>query len=81
MALMYFSLGADGERAARENLGDYYAWLGDYAEQIVASAAKDGDTVRQYLAAFEQVGCDEVICFPASTDVGQVERLAEAALR
>ena len=81
LALMYFSLGADGERAARENLGDYYAWLGDYAEQIVASAAKDRDTVRQYLAAFEQVGCDEVICFPASTDVGEVELLAEAALR
>jgi alkanesulfonate monooxygenase SsuD/methylene tetrahydromethanopterin reductase-like flavin-dependent oxidoreductase (luciferase family) len=80
-ALMYFALGGDGERAARENLGDYYAWLGEYAEQIVASAAKDGDTVRQYLAGFEAVGCDEVICFPASADVGEVELLAEAALR
>lgn len=81
VALFYFSLGDDGERAARENLGDYYAWLGDYAEQIVASVAKDGDTVREYLAAFEGVGCDEVICFPASADVGEVELLAEAALR
>jgi hypothetical protein len=44
-------------------------------------SAKDADTVRQYLASFEAAGCDEVICFPASADVGQVELLAEAALR
>ncbi|MGN6167206.1 MAG: LLM class flavin-dependent oxidoreductase [Solirubrobacteraceae bacterium] len=81
LALMYFSLGDDGERAARANLGDYYAWLGELADQIVAGSAKDGDTVRQYLSGFEAVGCDEVICFPASADVSQVELLAEAALR
>ena len=80
-ALFYFALGPDGERAARQNLGDYYAWLGDFAEQIVASAAKDGDTVKQYLAGFEAAGADEVICFPAAADVGQVDLLAEAALR
>jgi alkanesulfonate monooxygenase SsuD/methylene tetrahydromethanopterin reductase-like flavin-dependent oxidoreductase (luciferase family) len=81
LGLMYFSLGPDGERAARENLGDYYAWLGELADQIVAGSAKDADTVRQYLAGFEATGCDEMICFPASADVGQVELLAEAALR
>jgi hypothetical protein len=81
MALMYFSLGDDSERAARENLGHYYEWLGEIADQIVAGAAKDADTVRQYLAGFEAAGCDEMICFPASAEVGQVELLAEAALR
>jgi alkanesulfonate monooxygenase SsuD/methylene tetrahydromethanopterin reductase-like flavin-dependent oxidoreductase (luciferase family) len=81
MALFYFSLGDDGQRAAMENLGHYYAFLGDFADQIVAGAAKDADTVKQYLSAFEAAGCDEVICFPASADVGQVELLAEAALR
>ncbi len=80
MALFYFALGGDGERIAREALGDYYAFLGDYAEQIVASAAKDADTVRRYLSGFEAAGADEVICFPVSADVGQVELLAEAAL-
>jgi DNA-binding LacI/PurR family transcriptional regulator len=50
------------------------------AQQIVAGAAKDGDTVRQYLDAFEQAGADEVICFPASHDPGQVDLLAEVAL-
>jgi alkanesulfonate monooxygenase SsuD/methylene tetrahydromethanopterin reductase-like flavin-dependent oxidoreductase (luciferase family) len=78
MALFYFSLGERAEENAREKLGDYYAWLGDYTERVVASAAKDADTVKQYLSAFEQAGADEVICFPASTDPEQVDLLKSA---
>jgi alkanesulfonate monooxygenase SsuD/methylene tetrahydromethanopterin reductase-like flavin-dependent oxidoreductase (luciferase family) len=78
MALFYFALGDGAEEAARHALGSYYAFLGDYAEQIVQSAAKDEDTVRGYLSAFEAEGVDEVICFPASADPRQVELLAAA---
>ena len=78
LALFYFALGPDAERAVEASLGDYYSFLGDYAQQIVQSAAKDEQTLKTYLAAFEQAGADEVICFPASTDPDQVELLAEA---
>jgi alkanesulfonate monooxygenase SsuD/methylene tetrahydromethanopterin reductase-like flavin-dependent oxidoreductase (luciferase family) len=78
VALFYYSLGERADEAAREDLLDYYAWLGDYAQQIYESAAKDADTVNGYLAAFEEVGADEVICFPVSKDPGQVDLLAEA---
>ena len=78
MVLFYFALGDDAEQAARQNLGDYYAYLGDHADQIVAAAAKDEDTVKSYLSAFEQAGADEVICFPASPDPAQVQKLARA---
>jgi alkanesulfonate monooxygenase SsuD/methylene tetrahydromethanopterin reductase-like flavin-dependent oxidoreductase (luciferase family) len=79
IALFYFSLGENAEQTASENIGDYYAFLGDYASQIVQSAAKDEQTIEAYLAAFEQAGADEVICFPASHDPAQVELLADAA--
>jgi alkanesulfonate monooxygenase SsuD/methylene tetrahydromethanopterin reductase-like flavin-dependent oxidoreductase (luciferase family) len=79
-ALCYFVLGDGAEQAARDALGDYYAFLGDYAEQIVAGAAKDAATIKEILSAFEQAGIDEVICFPASADPAQVELLAEAVL-
>ena len=79
IALFYFVLGDGAEEIARQSLGDYYSFLGDYAQQIVQSAAKDRDTLKQYLSAFEQAGADEVICFPASSDPAQVELLAEAA--
>jgi alkanesulfonate monooxygenase SsuD/methylene tetrahydromethanopterin reductase-like flavin-dependent oxidoreductase (luciferase family) len=81
MALFYFVLGDDAEEVAERSLGGYYSFLGDIAQQIVAGAAKDADTVKQYLAGFEAAGADDVICFPASSDPAQVELLAEAALR
>ena len=78
MALFYFSLGDRAEETARASLGGYYAFAGEYADRIVASAATDDDTVRRYLAGFEQAGADEVICFPASPDPEQVDLLARA---
>jgi alkanesulfonate monooxygenase SsuD/methylene tetrahydromethanopterin reductase-like flavin-dependent oxidoreductase (luciferase family) len=80
MALFYFSLGENAEEDARNSLGSYYAWLGEYADQIVQSAAKDDDTLKGYLAAFEEAGVDEVIGFPSSADPRQVELFAAAAL-
>jgi alkanesulfonate monooxygenase SsuD/methylene tetrahydromethanopterin reductase-like flavin-dependent oxidoreductase (luciferase family) len=79
-ALAYFSLGGDAEANAESYLRDYYAWLGDeMAGMIAGSAAKDADTVKGYLEAFEQAGCDELVFFPSHRDPAQVELLAEAA--
>jgi alkanesulfonate monooxygenase SsuD/methylene tetrahydromethanopterin reductase-like flavin-dependent oxidoreductase (luciferase family) len=80
MALFYFGLGDDPEGDARRSIGDYYSFAAEYAERIVSSAAKDEDTLRGYLAAYEEAGCDEVICFPTSADPAQVDLLAEAVL-
>src|SRR3954454_11084534 len=78
VALFYFALGDGAEEAARKSLGNYYAFLGDYVEQIVGSAATDADTLKSYFEGFEAAGADEVICFPASADPKQLERLADA---
>jgi alkanesulfonate monooxygenase SsuD/methylene tetrahydromethanopterin reductase-like flavin-dependent oxidoreductase (luciferase family) len=80
MALLYFALGDDPEGAARASLGDYYSFLGEYAEQIVQGTLKDPDALRSTLAAYEDAGADEVICFPASADPAQVDLLAAAVL-
>jgi alkanesulfonate monooxygenase SsuD/methylene tetrahydromethanopterin reductase-like flavin-dependent oxidoreductase (luciferase family) len=77
-ALFYFALGDDAEQMANESLGNYYSFLGDVAQQIVARAAKDVGTLKKYIAAFEDAGTDEVICFPTSADPEQVDRLADA---
>lgn len=79
-ALAYFSLGDRAEEDAKAYLTDYYAWLGeDTANFIAGSAAKDAETVKQYLAAFEGAGCQELFLFPSSSDPGQVDLLADAA--
>ncbi|HKF82833.1 MAG TPA: LLM class flavin-dependent oxidoreductase [Solirubrobacterales bacterium] len=79
-ALAYFSLGERAEEDARAYLTDYYAWLGeDTANFIAGSAAKDADTVKQYLAAFDEAGCQKLFLFPSSSDPAQVDFLADAA--
>jgi alkanesulfonate monooxygenase SsuD/methylene tetrahydromethanopterin reductase-like flavin-dependent oxidoreductase (luciferase family) len=80
MALAYFSLGERAEQDVRDNLMDYYAWLGeDIAKMIGASAAQDADTVKRYMAAYEDIGCDELVFCPSSSDSAQVDLLASAA--
>lgn len=77
--LAYFSLGERAEEDARSYLTDYYAWLGEEtADFIAGSAAKDPETVKQYVAAFESVGCQELFLFPSSSDPRQVDLLADA---
>jgi alkanesulfonate monooxygenase SsuD/methylene tetrahydromethanopterin reductase-like flavin-dependent oxidoreductase (luciferase family) len=78
MALFYFALGDGAQDIVKENVGDYYAFLGDYAQQIIDSAATDADTLKAYRAGFEEAGVDEIVCVPASPDPGQVELLAQA---
>lgn len=43
-----------------------------------ASAAKDPETVKQYVAAYESAGCQDLFLFPSSSDPQQVDLLAEA---
>jgi alkanesulfonate monooxygenase SsuD/methylene tetrahydromethanopterin reductase-like flavin-dependent oxidoreductase (luciferase family) len=78
MALFYFALGDRAEEDAREDLLDYYSFLGEHAQGVVDSAAKDEATVRRYLEGFEEAGVHEVICFPTSIDPEQVDLLAAA---
>ena len=79
MALAYFALGDDAEEAADRYLKDYYAWLGDdVAGMIAGSAATDAETVKQYVQAFSEAGCDELVIFPSTSDPDQVDLLADA---
>lgn len=79
MALAYYSLGDDAEHNANQYLLDYYAFLGEELSGMIArGAAKDADTVKAYVAGFENAGCDELILFPCSADSVQVELLAAA---
>jgi alkanesulfonate monooxygenase SsuD/methylene tetrahydromethanopterin reductase-like flavin-dependent oxidoreductase (luciferase family) len=79
-ALVYFSLGDDAVGQAERYLGDYYAFIGPYASQVAAGALTTPQAVVDTLTAFADAGCDELIAFPCSAGLDQVERLAEAAM-
>ena len=80
LSLAYFSLDDDPEAQARKTIGDYYAFAADYAEMVVAGVAKGEDAVKERVRGFDDVGCDELIMFPASSNPEQVDRLAAAVL-
>jgi alkanesulfonate monooxygenase SsuD/methylene tetrahydromethanopterin reductase-like flavin-dependent oxidoreductase (luciferase family) len=79
-ALSYFALGEGAREAADGYLRHYYEWLGEYADMIAAGAAVDAETVKQYVAGFEDAGCDELVMFPSNPDPDQVDLLADAVL-
>jgi alkanesulfonate monooxygenase SsuD/methylene tetrahydromethanopterin reductase-like flavin-dependent oxidoreductase (luciferase family) len=80
LALGYFSMGPNAQAEVESYVNDYYAWLGDDAVQgIIASAPKDADSVKEFMKAYEEWKCDELILFPCSSDPAQVGLLAEAA--
>jgi alkanesulfonate monooxygenase SsuD/methylene tetrahydromethanopterin reductase-like flavin-dependent oxidoreductase (luciferase family) len=80
MSLAYFSLDDDPDAEVRRSIGAYYAFAGEYAEMLIAGAAKGEEEVKERVRAFEAVGCDELIMCPTSSDPGQVDRLAAAVL-
>jgi alkanesulfonate monooxygenase SsuD/methylene tetrahydromethanopterin reductase-like flavin-dependent oxidoreductase (luciferase family) len=79
MALSYYALGPDAREQADRYLHHYYAFLGEYAERVAASAAVSEEQVREQNEAFKAAGCDELIWFPCSPDPEQVELLAAAS--
>ncbi|GAA0526090.1 LLM class flavin-dependent oxidoreductase [Paractinoplanes ferrugineus] len=78
-ALGYFALGPDAEQAARDYLGRYYAFLGPTAAERIAGKALTGAAaVRATVAEYSAAGCDELLLFPCSAGVEQLDLLAEA---
>jgi hypothetical protein len=81
LSLAYYALGPRAREQADAYMKHYYGWLGEFADQIAASAAVTEEMVRGYVAAFEQSGCDELIMIPSSAELDQVTLLAEAVKR
>lgn len=79
LALAYFALGSDGTEHARSYLEDYYAFTGPFAEQIAAGALTSSEQVTERLAELSEAGCDELIIFPCTAGLDQVDLLADAA--
>lgn len=78
LSLGYYALGADARATADAYIQHYYGFLGPLAERIAQTVLVSDAQVRDELAAFEETGCDEVILFPSSPDLSQVELLATA---
>ena len=79
LAMAYFALGPGGRAAAERDLHHYYSWLGaDVAADIAAGALTDPAAVVHWLGAYAEAGADEVLLMPCSSELTQVDLLAES---
>lgn len=76
----YFALGPDAEAIGHRYIDAYYdpAWSGFYNTWMKERLLTTPDAVRQAAEEFAQVGCDDLLAFPCTTDIDQLERLADA---
>ncbi len=74
-ALTYFALGDRARGTAAAYLTDYY---GDYGATMAGQIPADAEGIQGALAAYEAAGTDEFIFDPVSSDLRQLELLAEA---
>jgi alkanesulfonate monooxygenase SsuD/methylene tetrahydromethanopterin reductase-like flavin-dependent oxidoreductase (luciferase family) len=80
VALSYFSLGTGTEEASRKYLKDYYAFLGDFADQLADWVPRTPEAVQGTKHGFEEAGLDELIFDPTVADLEQIDLLAKAVL-
>lgn len=74
----YFALGDDEiVEAGREYLLDYYAFLGPFSKRIAEGLLTNPQSIVQFVRGYEEEGCDELILFPTTADIAQLERLAD----
>ena len=71
----YFALG--DEDAAEAYLLDYYAFTGPFAAKVAAGNLTSARAIRDFVRAYEEAGCDELVLLPTVADPGQLDRLAD----
>jgi alkanesulfonate monooxygenase SsuD/methylene tetrahydromethanopterin reductase-like flavin-dependent oxidoreductase (luciferase family) len=74
-ALVYFALGDSQHEVAEGYLTEYY---GDWGPGMAAAIPKDTESVRATAKAFAEAGTETLLWVPTSSDLGQLDLLAEA---
>jgi alkanesulfonate monooxygenase SsuD/methylene tetrahydromethanopterin reductase-like flavin-dependent oxidoreductase (luciferase family) len=80
LALNYFGLGPNAEAGIAAYLGDYYSFVGPWAQGMAANTPRTHEALRDIAKRFEEIGFDELIFDPTIASLDQVDLLAEAVL-
>ena len=73
----YFALGPNGAERGADYIRDYYSYFGPAADDMAASIPSSPETIQSLMRAFEDIGADELVCWPTVAELDQVDRLAE----
>jgi alkanesulfonate monooxygenase SsuD/methylene tetrahydromethanopterin reductase-like flavin-dependent oxidoreductase (luciferase family) len=72
----YFCLGVEADETADEYIRHYYG--ADFFDVARADTLTDAEQIREELRRLSQAGCDDVLLYPCSGDLEQIDFLARA---
>ncbi|SFQ04697.1 Flavin-dependent oxidoreductase, luciferase family (includes alkanesulfonate monooxygenase SsuD and methylene tetrahydromethanopterin reductase) [Amycolatopsis arida] len=80
VALTYVALGADRKEKGGKYLVDYYSHIGEKAKYLAAGVIANEGRLRETIDGYAEVGCDELLLFPCTTDPDHLDLIAKVAL-
>jgi alkanesulfonate monooxygenase SsuD/methylene tetrahydromethanopterin reductase-like flavin-dependent oxidoreductase (luciferase family) len=80
VALGYFGLGPNADEGIAAYIGDYYAFIGPWAQNIAKGTPRTAEALKDTTRRFEDAGFDEFIWNPTIPQLAQVDLLADGVL-
>ena len=74
----YYALGSDAKERAGAYLRNYYVMLGPMVETMINNLPLTIDEIKARIQAYKDIGADEVIIWPCTTDLEQIDQLADS---
>jgi alkanesulfonate monooxygenase SsuD/methylene tetrahydromethanopterin reductase-like flavin-dependent oxidoreductase (luciferase family) len=73
----YYALGPDAKERAGAYLRNYYSMLGPMVEMMINNLPITIESIKGRIQSFADIGADEVILWPTTPDLEQLDQLAE----
>ncbi|HEV2582422.1 MAG TPA: LLM class flavin-dependent oxidoreductase [Ktedonobacteraceae bacterium] len=73
----YVALGQDGLERGGAYIRDYYRMIGPMVERMAAALPTTSEAIKGMIGAFADIGADELILWPTTTDPVQIDQLAD----
>lgn len=73
----YYALGPDAKERAGAYLRSYYSFMGPMVETMINNLPITIETIKERIQAYADIGADEVILWPCTLDLEQLDQLAE----
>jgi alkanesulfonate monooxygenase SsuD/methylene tetrahydromethanopterin reductase-like flavin-dependent oxidoreductase (luciferase family) len=80
IAIANVALGQDRRERAADHLLKYYSHVGPKAKLLADNVIADAGQLAATVTAYAAAGCDELLLFPATNDVEQLDEIASAVL-
>jgi alkanesulfonate monooxygenase SsuD/methylene tetrahydromethanopterin reductase-like flavin-dependent oxidoreductase (luciferase family) len=77
VALTYFGISDSAVEGTANAIRHYYSFVGPGADAMARAIPAGAQAIKDTLRAYEDIGVDEVMFYSGTTDISEVDRLAE----